>query len=203
MRSIQWLRARGRRGDPPCLWCGGTAALRGCHRLAPAAAHTSDLKPSALFLFPLRGALFLQRLCRLLFPFLFPVHTLAHGSPPHDGEQTCAPTIRQSQDRAWTGLRRSKRRWGGSSCKRDPKRCAFRGGAVDKDPRCGCWGWKPRTRAACPWGQGACTACIGPAGVAADHAGTRRCFSPLRAPMLPACCAFAPPRHRADLAPVS
>ena len=57
----------------------------------PTAADTSDLKPSALFLFPLRSALFLRRLCRFLLRFLLPVHTLAHGSPPHDGEQSCAP----------------------------------------------------------------------------------------------------------------
>ena len=71
----------------------------------PTAADTSDLKPSALFLLPLRSALFLRRLCRLLLRFLLPVHTLAHGSPPHDGEQFLVrATIRQSQDSVWTGL---------------------------------------------------------------------------------------------------
>ena len=53
----------------------------------PTAADTSDLKPSALFLFPLRSALFLRRLCRFLLRFLLPVHTLAHSSSPHGGER--------------------------------------------------------------------------------------------------------------------
>src|SRR5256885_14470990 len=48
---------------------------------------SSDLKSPALFLLPLRGALLLQRLGRLLLRFLLPVHTLAHGSPPRDGER--------------------------------------------------------------------------------------------------------------------
>src|SRR6266513_3717731 len=48
---------------------------------------SSDLKSAALFLLPLRGALLLQRLGRLLLRFLLPVHTLAHGSPPRDGER--------------------------------------------------------------------------------------------------------------------
>src|SRR5260370_38793393 len=66
----------------------------------PTAADTSDLKPSALFLLPLRSALFLRRLCRFLLRFLLPVHTLAHGSPPHDREQFLVrATIRQSRDR--------------------------------------------------------------------------------------------------------
>src|SRR5437764_15450763 len=53
---------------------------------SPALADISDLKSPALFLLPLRGALLLQRLGRLFLRFLLPVHTLAHGSPPHDAE---------------------------------------------------------------------------------------------------------------------
>src|SRR5437764_14439477 len=54
---------------------------------SPALADISDLKSPALFLLPLRGALLLQRLGWLFLRFLLPVHTLAHGSPPHDGER--------------------------------------------------------------------------------------------------------------------
>src|SRR5438874_12634057 len=54
---------------------------------SPALADISDLKSPALFLLPLRGALLLQRLGRLFLRFLLPVHTLAHGSPPHDAER--------------------------------------------------------------------------------------------------------------------
>src|SRR2546429_7018396 len=54
---------------------------------SPALADISDLQSPALFLLPLRGALLLQRLGWLFLRFLLPVHTLAHGSPPHDGER--------------------------------------------------------------------------------------------------------------------
>src|SRR2546430_449445 len=54
---------------------------------SPALADISDLKSPALFLLPLRGALLLQRLGWLFLRFLLSVHTLAHGSPPDDGER--------------------------------------------------------------------------------------------------------------------
>ena len=62
-------------------------ALRPAAGREPAPQTSSDLKSPALFLLPLRGALLLQRLGRLLLRFLLPVHTLAHGSPPRDGER--------------------------------------------------------------------------------------------------------------------
>src|SRR6267154_2733273 len=48
---------------------------------------SSDLKSPGLFLLPLRSALLLQRLGWLFLRFLLSVHTLAHGSPPDDGER--------------------------------------------------------------------------------------------------------------------